>query len=189
MSLQGTLETIPLPDVLALLSATKKTGELRVTGARGDGRLWLRDGAVVGADVPRAATAADAVFELLRLAGGTFAFDSGVTGPQGGEALTVDALVAEAQERLGQWRAIEAVVPSLGCTVALAPELTGDDVTVSRDRWKHLVAAASAGDVAGVMARLGVGEYDACRTVKDLVDAGLVRVGPAPVAAPEVPSP
>lgn len=192
MSLQGTLETIPLPDVLALLAATKKSGELRLTSERGDGRLWLDAGLVVGADVPRAATAVDAVFELLRLSTGSFSFGTG-TPPTGPAApLAVDGLVAEAQQRLRAWQAIEAVVPAMACTLRLTPELGPESVTMSRQQWKELVAVATAGDVNGAMKHLGVGEFDACRTVKALVDAGLVQVGKPPVqpaAAPEQPWP
>ena len=189
MSLQGTLETIPLSDVLSLLAATKKTGELRVTGPRGDGRLWLAAGEVVEAAVPRAATPVDAVFELLRLTAGTFAFEGGATAPKPGDPAPVAALLSEAQARLDVWRSIEAVVPSTASLVSLAGELSSDDVTVSRQQWRHLVAVAAGGDVHGVMERLGVGEFDACRAVKDLVDAGLVTVAAAPAPAPEKPAP
>ena len=187
MSLQGTLETIPLPDVLALLAATRKSGELRVAGSRGNGRVWMRDGSVVGADVPRAATPVDAVFELLRLTAGTFSFEADTPAPDPGAPLAVEGLVAEATKRLGEWRAIEAVVPSTACLVALSPELAAESVTVSRTQWKELVAVATGRDVTGVMQRLGIGEFDACRTVKELVDAGLVTIEAAP--APAAPAP
>ena len=187
MSLQGTLETIPLPDVLALLAATKKTGELRITGARGDGRLWLDAGKVVAADVPRAATPVDAVFELLRLSAGSFTFGSGAAPGAPGQPMAVDALLGEAQQRLAAWQAIEAVVPSMACTLRLTPELGPDTVTVSRKQWKQLVAVSSGGDVNGAMKSLGIGEFDACRTVKELVDAGLVQVGKVPAAPPPAP--
>lgn len=179
MSLQGTLETIPLSDVLSLLAATKKSGELRVSGNKGEGRLWIDGGKVVGADVPRAATPLDAVFELLRLPSGTFAFEGGRAAPSPGEPRAVDALLAEATGRLDVWRSIEAVVPSTRCLVGLTPELGSDTVTVSRDQWRQLVSVAAGGDVLALMERLGVGEFEACRTVKELVDAGLAQVAPA----------
>lgn len=191
MSLQGTLETIPLPDVLALLAATKKSGELRITGERGEGRLWLDAGQVVGADVPRAATLSDAVFELLRLSAGSFSFGDG-SPDAAATPVAVDTLLAEARERLVAWLEIEAVVPSMACTLGLAPELAADKVTVSSAQWKELVAVVAGPDVNGAMTRLGVGEYDACRIVRELADAGLVAVGKAPaapVAAPEAPRP
>ncbi len=192
MSLQGTLETIPLPDVLALLAATRKTGELCISGARGDGRLWLDAGKVVGADVPRAATPVDALFELLRLTAGSFTFGAGAPPAGPGAAFAVDALLAEAQERLSAWQAIETVVPSMECTLRLIPELGPDSVTVSRQQWKELVAVAAGGDINGAMKNLSIGEFDACRTVKNLVDAGLVQVGKAPAQpapAPEASRP
>lgn len=190
MSLQGTLETIPLPDVLALLAATKKSGELRITGARGDGRLWLDAGMVVEADVPRASTPVDAVFELLRLTSGSFAFSAGTAAAKPGKPLAVEAVLAEAQERLAMWKAIEAVVPSMACSLRLTPELSFDTVTVSRQQWKELVSVAGGGDVNGAMKSLGCTEYEACRIVKGLVDAGLVQVGKAPVPVPDpVPEP
>lgn len=180
MSLQGTLETIPLPDVLALLAATKKSGELRITGPRGEGRLWLDAGLVVGADVPRAASAVDAVFELLRLTSGSFTFGAGSPPGRAGEPQAIDVLLSEASGRLQAWQAIEAVVPSMACTLRLTPELGPEHVTVSRLQWKQLVAVAGAGDVSTVMKSLGLGEYETCRTVKELVEAGLVQVGKAP---------
>ena len=45
MSLEGTLETIALPDVLALLSVTAKTGELRIESGGGVGSVWFDAGA------------------------------------------------------------------------------------------------------------------------------------------------
>ena len=193
MSLQGTLETIPLPDVLALLAATKKTGELRITGARGEGHLWLETGRVIAADVPRAATPVDAVFELLRLSAGSFTFGAGAPSGAPCEPIAVDVLLVEAQQRLRAWQAIEAVVPSMACTLRLTPELAHDSVTVSRQQWKELVAVAASGDVNGAMKTLALGEFDACRTIKELVDAGLVQVGKVPAppaqATPTQPAP
>ena len=189
MSLQGTLETIPLPDVLALLAATKKSGELRITGPRGEGRLWLDGGLVVGADVPRAATPVDAVFELLRLTAGSFTFGAGSPPGRTGQPQAVDVLLSEAAGRLQAWQAIEAIVPSMACTLRLSPELRPEQVTVSRSQWKQLVAVAGGGDVTGVMKALGLGEYETCRTVKDLVEAGLVQVGKAPAAPAPTPEP
>lgn len=184
MSLQGTLETIPLSDVLSLLAAAKKTGELRVNGGAGEGRVWLAGGEVVGSAVPRAHTPVDAVFELLRLATGTFVFDSDATAPEAAPPVPVAVLLADAQARLDVWRSIEAVVPSVRCLVGLAPALERDEVTVSRQQWKELVAVAAGPDVQGVMEKLALGEFEASRTVKELVDAGLAQVAPAP-ARPE----
>ena len=64
MSLQGSLDTFALPDVLVLLASTKKSGELHVAGQPGgrslghqpdtEGRLWFDAGGLVGSDVGQA---------------------------------------------------------------------------------------------------------------------------------------
>jgi hypothetical protein len=195
VSLHGTLETFALPDVLALLAATKKSGELRVVGGATDGRVWFDAGAVVGSEVGRAVTFVDAVFELLRLESGKFSFDAEKAAPAPGEPAAIEPLLAEAQARLAEWKSIEAVIPSLDHGVKLVPEVRDPHVMVTGEQWRALVGVASAPSVTAVVERLGVGEFDACRTLKGLVEAGLVRVEERAVpatpvtAAPVAPSP
>lgn len=189
MSLNGTIETFALPDVLALLSATKKTGELKVNGGRGEARVWLDKGDMVGADVPRATTFVDALFEMLRLTSGEFAFENDRLPASPSGPMAVEALLGEAQSRLGEWKSIEAVVPSLACAVTLAAEVSGAQVSITAEQWRTLVAVAMNPDVEGVMGALGLGEFDSCRMLKDLVQIGLVTVDDAPPAPAEAPAP
>src|SRR5688500_2536717 len=107
VSLHGTLETFALPDVMALLAATKKTGELRVVGGRIDGRVHLDGGRVIGAAVGRADSFVDAVFELLRLTSGKFSFDADRRPDQPADPVDIEPLLLEAQSRLTMWREIE----------------------------------------------------------------------------------
>ncbi|MBW3669679.1 MAG: DUF4388 domain-containing protein, partial [Actinobacteria bacterium] len=166
--------------MLALLAATKKTGELRVVGGKTDGRVWFDAGAVVGAEVGRAAGYVDAVFELLRLQSGKFSFDADKSAPAPGEPGAVEALLAEAKARLEEWQSIEAVIPSVQCGVSLASEVDDPHVMVTGEQWRALVGVASAGTVSTLIDHLGAGEFDTCRTLKGLVEARLVRVGEAP---------
>jgi Domain of unknown function (DUF4388) len=197
VSLHGTLETFALPDVLALLAATKKNGELHVVGGTTDGRVWFDAGNVVGTAVGASATFVDAVFELLRLESGKFSFDADKAAPSPSEPEPIQPLLDEAQSRLTEWRSIEAVVPSLGHGVGLRAELDEGPVTVTGDQWRALVGVATSPTVQSVVERLGVGEFETCRTLKGLVEAGLVTVeeraaAPAPAPPPvraEAPAP
>lgn len=180
MALQGSLDDFALPDVLALLASTKKTGELHVSGERGGGRLWLRAGEVVWAEAGEATDTADCVFELLRATGGQFRFTSDVTPPDETSPQPVEPLLAEATARLAEWAGIEQVVPSLAAVVRLEPEPPAPEVVVSAEQWRALVAVAEGGTVAAVARALGTGEFGACRAVKELVDAGLVAVATGP---------
>lgn len=176
MSLQGSLEGFPLPDVLALLASTKKRGELRVSGHAGAGRVWMADGAVVAAEAGSARVPVDVLFRLLRVDSGSFTFDPSADVPAG-KPHELEPLLAEAEARLAEWQLIEAVVPSLATQVALTDELPAAKVSVTAPQWRVLRAVAAGGTVDDVARLLHVDEFGACQAVKRLVDAGLVVVG------------
>jgi uncharacterized protein DUF4388 len=188
VSLQGSLDGFPLPDVLALLASTKKRGELRVAGHRGSGRVWLEDGAIVGVETGTARVPVEALFQLLRVDSGSFTFDPGAEVPEGKPA-ELEPLLAEAQMRLADWRVIEAVVPSLATRVELADELPSPKVTISAAQWRVLRTVAGGATVEDVAKELGADEFGACQAVKRLVDVGLVTVDQADRGTVTAPAP
>jgi hypothetical protein len=185
VALQGTLETFSLPDVLQLLSSTKKTGCLRVSGDRGEGSVWVRDGAIVAGETAGAAPApaVDVVFELLRFDGGEFVFDDGGEPAQAGDPAEVESVLAEAGRMVDEWREIESVVPSSAHFVTLSAELPGDDVTLDRDRWRAVVAVAGGVSVADLGHQVDLSDLAVARLVKELTEWGIFEVGP-PQSAP-----
>ncbi len=193
MSLQGSLDTFALPDVLVLLASTQKSGELHVAGSRSttlgrhpdtEGRLWFDAGGLVGHDVGRTIEPSDAVFELLRLTQGTFSFLAG-TPSGGGPRVEVEGILGEAQARLSEWREIELVVPSLDAWLQLSPEPPMAHVSMRGEQWRLVVAVGAGGPVGGVLGHLGLEELPGCRAVKELVESGLVELSlGAPSALP-----
>jgi hypothetical protein len=187
VSLEGTLETIALPDVLALLSVTAKTGELRIEAGGGVGSVWFDAGKVTGFDVGNHKTVVDALFALLRLQEGTFKFLTGAPPADTMSPQDVAPVLEEAENRLMQWPAIVASVPSLYCDLALRESVEGS-VILRPDQWQLVATIAGGGRVVDVLSLRGLGEFDGCKAVKELVDQNLVRVGThnGP-SAPELP--
>jgi Domain of unknown function (DUF4388) len=194
VSLQGSLDTFALPDVLVLLATTHKSGELHIAGSRSvalarhpdtEGRLWFDAGGLVGHDVGRVVEPTDAVFELLRLNQGTFSFLAG-TPSGGGPRVEVDGILSEAQARLVEWREIEAVVPSLDAWLQLSPEPPLAHVSMRGEQWRLVVAIGAGCTVGTALGHLGLEELPGCRAVKELIEAGLVLLTaqPAPAALP-----
>jgi hypothetical protein len=175
VSLQGSLDAFALPDVLALLASTKKSGELYVRGSRSEGRVWMDQGLVVGGEAPRARTLPEVFFELLRQEEGSFVFDPGAGVPDG-EAVAVEPVVRDAQQRLAEWRSIEAVVPSLAVRVRMVAHAPAPEVSVTAEQWEVLAVVAGGAPVEAVAQALTLGEFGACQVVKRLVDAGLVEI-------------
>ena len=139
MSLQGSLETFALPDVLVLLASTKKDGELRVSGAKIDGKIWVEKGQIVHSDInSKERPSVDAVFELLRLEDGSFVFEADQPAPARHDPETIDVVLADAQVRLGEWKEIAKVVPHLDVLVDMADQAPGDSVAITASQWRML---------------------------------------------------
>jgi hypothetical protein len=163
------------------LATTGKTGCLHVDGDRGRGRVWIDGGAVVAATADRALgepSIDEVVFEMLRFGRGSFSFAIDEPAPHEAEPTEIEGTLRRASQLLDEWRELEAVVPSLNHRVAMAPELTVEQVTVDADRWKALVAIASGRSVGELADAMGVGELGITRTVSDLVELGVAVVEP-----------
>jgi Domain of unknown function (DUF4388) len=184
VSLEGTLSTIALPDVLALLSVTSKTGELRVESDGGVGRVWLDAGRIAGFDVGNQRSAVDALFALLRLPEGNFKFHTGTDPLNAIEPEEVNPLLEEADERLQEWPAIAAIVPSLSAELSLESSAT-EDVLLTPHEWR-LVSSVPGRTVEDVLTLMSLSEFDGCKAIKGLVERHLMKVD-AFGAGPQLP--
>ncbi|MGH1493987.1 MAG: DUF4388 domain-containing protein [Acidimicrobiales bacterium] len=176
--LQGSLENFALDEVLGLLSGTSKTGQLEIAGNRGTGSLLFDDGRLVDGTASYTANGGeleDVMFELLRYDDGTFTFTSReVTGNENPE--NVASVLASAENRLRDWRSIEAVVPTLSHQVAPSVDLPAEEVTITRAEWAALTVIAAGCPVSLVCDRLELGEVEGSRRIKDLAERSLIEV-------------
>ena len=185
MALQGTLDTFALPDVLRLLAATKKTGRLRITGARGTGNVWASKGEIVGVEAihaPHATDFVDGLFELLRFEEGAFTFDAESSPDQPSEPTDLEVLLARAETLLEEWRGIEAVVSSMDAWVTLCGTLPVSEVVIDQDRWTTIVAVGAGATVRRIGDELCLAELPISRAIKELAEAGLVDIAATPPA-------
>ena len=182
MALQGTIDTFPLTDVLALLASSSRSGRLRMSGDRGSGTMWIHDQAVLGGELEdgRVVAPQRIAFELLRFEDGSFEFES-VERTEFPDfesvAILVDECVVAAHSMIEEWSAIEAVVPSIQHRVELAAELPTPEFTIDRALWRVLVTTARCGSVAELSEALGVDDYEGSALVASMVREGIVEIG------------
>jgi hypothetical protein len=195
VALQGTIDSFDLTEVIRMLAVGEKTGRLALSGDRGSGSLWFADGLVVASDTDTSALAADhaaVLFQLLRFREGSFVFDQGVGKTDAGEALDAEPIIDEAMRLLDEWTEIEKIVPSLRHRIDLQVELSRSDVVIDQACWRAVAAIGGGATVGDLGHTLEQDELDVSRTVKTLVELGLVEVGdeePVPdgAAAPTPP--
>ena len=204
MSLQGTLDTLSLPELCELLSGTNKTGALHVRAEAGQGVLWFAGGQVCAGEAggqtgpPPPGAAGDLVerlhdvcFELFRYTEGTFEFepDRRPSWPAD-RTLDVTGLLAETERRMAEWREIIAVIPSIEARPRLVPEPPGANsgtagpITLDAAQWRVVTGIDGRRRVSVLIRVLDGGEFTVCKILRSLVQAGLVEIDAADSAAP-----
>jgi hypothetical protein len=179
MALSGTLNDFGIDEVLVFVGNVGRSGALTVDDGARRGQLWIDAGQVAAASFGEGEDPVEVVFELMRLGQGSFSFDQSQPPAHGGGRRHLESVLADARARLGEWREIERVVPSLVALVALNPVAPGSEVHVDAEQWATICAIGAGGPVGQVADRLGLREFAACKAVKAVVDAGLAAVAAA----------
>lgn len=175
-SLVGSLAVFELSQILSLLSATERQGELQVVGGGLDGRLWVDHGALTAAAVGSSRTVSEAVFELSLLEEGWFYFTQGVRAPVEGEPEVIGAVLDTVRPQVDEWRQLLRVLP-LEATVRLAPTTPHSEVHIRAEQWQVLTLLGNAGlPVSAVVAALPQEQVVSLRVLEELVSEGLVLV-------------
>lgn len=201
MALQGTLESFPLDDVVALLASQAKTGALVIDAGSRSGTVWFDDGRLVRAEAATArpgATIPVTLFEMLRSdEGGLFAFEAGaVPSVAAGDQPSCRALPAldEARGLVVEWERLLAVVPGLVTPVSLVAEPPTDEVRLTWSLWEVVVAIGAGSTAAAIAESLALDDVAVGRAIEGLLALGVVErtevaapvtVEPGPEPAPE----
>jgi hypothetical protein len=201
VSLQGTLDTLSLPELCELLSGTSKTGALHVRSESGQGVLWFTGGQVCGGEAggqtgpppPGAGNDLldrlhDVCFELFRYTEGSFEFEADRRPSWAAErSIDVTGLLNETERRMAEWREIIAVIPSIEARPRLVPEppATGP-ITLDAAQWRVVTGIDGRRRVSALIRVLDGGEFSVCKTLRSLVQAGLVEIDAAD--APQAPA-
>ena len=197
--LQGTLDTLSLPELCELLSGTGKTGALHVRAEAGQGVLWFSDGKVcageagsqtgpppLGAGGDLLDRLHDVCFELFRYTEGSFEFEVERRPSWSADrSVDVGGLLAETERRMAEWREIIAVIPSIEARPRLVPEPpAGGPITLDAAQWRVVTGIDGRRRVSALIRVLDGGEFTVCKVLRSLVQAGLVEIDPADSASP-----
>lgn len=101
--------------------------------------------------------------------------------------MEVGELLAETRQRLDEWRAILAVVPSVGARPRLVSQPPGATVTLDRGQWRVLTGIDSRRRVSALIRVLDGSEFEVCKVLAGLVQAGLVEFEAAEAPGREQP--
>ena len=177
MSLQGSLNELPLPDVIQLVSVSGKTGAFEIKCDEAEGKIYLRDGQIVDARVGRL-RGDSAVYEMAIWSQGNFSFNPGEKSEQVTIHMSNASLMMEAARRLDEWRVLSRKIPSLDLVPYFTSREQGaDQVTLSPQEWILVTRIDGELTIEEIADELKWAPFDVSKLLFGMITTGLVALG------------
>ncbi len=192
MSLHGTLDTLSIPEILAMLEFREKTGALVVDGNFGSGTLYFKAGKLVAAEAPDLlispesdaqfeALLIDVCFELLRQERGAFDFKADVLAEwERDNSFSIQDVLKAAQAAVDDWASISSVVPDMNVSLALAPNLSVAKITFNAAAWEIIAAIDGYRGITQLAAITEQSRIEVARALLSFIEMGAVVVADVP---------
>ena len=188
MSFQGSLNELPLSDIVQLVAVSGKTGMFSMTHASEKGYVYLQNGQITHAKLGEV-EGEDAIYALALWNQGTFQFSPGVEI----EARTINRsntnLLLEAARRSDEWKILSKKIPGTDSVpVLVSREGANGPVTLTPLEWKVVTKADGLRSIEEIARALKTSAFDIAKTLYGLVTAELVTISKPraiPRAAPE----
>jgi hypothetical protein len=193
MALQGSLHDLALPDVIQLVSVAGKTGVFTLSGEGAEGKIYLRDGQVIDAQVGPL-RGESALYEMAMWRSGGFIFTPGIEPDQPTISRSNTSLMMEAARRHDEWRVLQRKIPSLEAVPYFLPrDPRHDQITLSPVEWQVVTSVDGQRSVTQLEAVTGLPAFDVCKVLFGLITSGLIALRQqeekAPASRTAAPSP
>jgi pSer/pThr/pTyr-binding forkhead associated (FHA) protein len=171
-AMSGSIEEIPLPDLLQLLSTSKRTGVLSLRGPTGNGQIYLRKGQIYYATIddsydmnPR-----KAAYRLLTWDRGTFELDSAEEKTFLDEIKdSTEGLLMEGMRLLDEYKRVEDDLPARSAQLTLPQPLTAPLSALKPDQLEIFQIVLNGGNLQAVLDRSKLSDADAAQALIELL--------------------
>ena len=179
MSLQGTLKTLGITEVLEFLANRDATGQLDVTTDLGNAVYLFSEGQIAQSEysfVRETGTdSAEATYYVVSELDGTFFFDEDQEPIDIDSCEPVSSVLGRTADIAEKWLDVEAVIATPDDVLTRNTELDGS-VTIQPEWWKALEVIGDGKTSLDVAARLDMGVLDASLLLLAMTNAGLLHV-------------
>ncbi len=175
MAFQGSLEELPLPDVLQLVAASGKTGKFSVTSRLGNGNIFLRDGKIVHSTTDRLG-GEEAFYELATWDEGDFVFTPGDESPDDTIDKSNTNLLMQAAQRIDEWKVLVTRVPSTRAIPTFTADGGSTNVSLSPSEWAVIRRIDEERSIEQIAEAMGKSAFEVSKTLFGLNTSGLVEL-------------
>jgi len=177
--MSGVIEEIPLPDLLQLLSTSRKSGVLSVASPQGLGKIYLRKGQIYFAAINDdfAVSPQKAIYRMLTWQTGTFELEPSVEMQVMEEIQeSTEALLMEGVRQLDEMRQLESKLPAASSSLAVPTPLAGRLRDLSPEQLDTFQLVLDHGQVQAVLDNYNGSDLDAARNLCELLKRDFIVV-------------
>jgi hypothetical protein len=175
MSFQGSIQELPVPDIIQLVSVSGKTGMFMLVRGGERGYIYLRNGRIVHAELG-SLKGEEAVYALAIWSSGDFQFSPG----KETETTTIDktntSLLMEAARRLDEWKVLARKIPGVEYVPTLKERDMGEPITLSPPEWNLVTHIDGRRTVEELARASSSNSFDTAKVLYGLVTADLVEM-------------
>ena len=175
MSFQGSIQELPVPDIIQLVSVSGKTGMFMLVRGGERGYIYLRNGRIVHSELGNL-KGEEAVYALAIWSTGDFQFSPG----KESESVTIEktntSLLMEAARRLDEWKVLARKIPGVEYVPVLKTREMGEPITISPPEWNLVTRIDGRRTVEELARATGSNSFDTAKILYGLVTADLVEM-------------
>ena len=177
-TMSGSIDEIPLPDLLQLLGTSKKTGVLVVQSDEDVGKIYLKKGNVAFASINdlEDVQPLKSVFRILTWTTGTFELETLDDGPIEGEIdATVQEVLMEGLRQIDELNNIRHRLPDLDARLLLVHPLQSPLRSLDAKELDILQLALNFGHVATILNKSPATDLETAQLILKLISAGYLQ--------------
>lgn len=178
MSLQGSLDSVNLADIMQLVSNSRQSGRFLLTKDSGQtGIIVIKRGEIVHAEV-ETFIGEDAIFTLIAWGQGRFVFEEGDFPANTTITRSVTSLLMEAARRIDEWKLLRKKIGSIDA-VPVFSEIDRQErrkISLSTLEWLVISKIDGQSSIAEISSKSGINIYDTSRILFGMITTGLLRL-------------
>lgn len=188
MSFQGSIQELPVPDIIQLVSVSGKSGMFTLVRGNERGYIYLKSGQMVHARLGEV-TGEEAIYALAIWSSGDFQFTPGEEADSVSIQKSNTSLLMEAARRLDEWKVLSRKIPGLDCVPVVLRRDVAEPVTLSPPEW-NLVTRIDGKKSVDELARAdGSSSFETAKVLYGLITSNLVEMRAAEAPRQQSPAP
>jgi pSer/pThr/pTyr-binding forkhead associated (FHA) protein len=178
--MSGSLEEIPLPDLMQLFGTSKKTGVLVLKTDSRNGRMYLREGRIYYCAIEGQPeiTPLKAAYRMLSWKTGFFALDPPDTTSFEKEiSVSAQEVLMEGFRQMDELENLRSRLPPLGARLILRAPLEAPLHELEPTHLEVLQTALNSANLQALMDRTDTSDLETAKIVLDLIKRGYIKAG------------